>query len=44
MYLDKDLLITTPIVAMQGRIVDIANASRQDRQYARIKPVKKALI
>jgi hypothetical protein len=31
-----------PVIAMQGRIEDIANARRQDRMYARIKPVKKA--
>jgi len=38
MYLDTTLLITAPIIEMQGNIEDIASASRQDRKYAKTKP------
>jgi len=38
MYLDMNLFMTPPTVAMQGKMEDIARASLQDRIYARMKP------
>jgi hypothetical protein len=44
MYLDLALFMSAPVIPMQGKIEDIARASRHDRMYAKMKPVKKADI
>jgi hypothetical protein len=36
------LFMTPPVIATQGRIEDMANASLQDWTYATMKPVKNA--
>lgn len=41
-YLEINLFMTAPVIPMQGRIDDIAKASRHDLAKARIKPVKNA--
>jgi hypothetical protein len=42
MYLDTNLFMMPPVMAMQGRIEDMARASLQHRIYAKVKPVRKA--
>ena len=42
MYVERNLFITPPVMAMQGRIDERARARRHDLAYARAKPVIKA--
>ena len=41
-YLEMNLFMIAPVIPMQGKIEEIARASRQERMYATIKPVKNA--
>jgi hypothetical protein len=42
MYLDTNLFIMAPVMAMQGKMEDKARASRQFLAYAKTKPVTNA--